>query len=148
VEIRQVGLADPLVGALLAGLTVEYTERYGDADELAHAHADEFDPPAGAFVVLVVDGEVVAGGGVRPHEEAGVAEVKRMWTHPGHRRQGHASTVLAALEDAARAAGYTAIRLETGPAQPEAQSLYASRGYRRIPVYGRYPQALAYERSW
>ncbi|MCU1378623.1 MAG: Acetyltransferase [Acidimicrobiales bacterium] len=136
------------MGPLLAGLSVEYETRYGETDEMAFAHPEEFDPPAGAFIVLVADDVAVAGGGIRPHADAGVCEVKRMWTHPDHRRQGHASTVLVALEDAARAVGYTTMRLETGPAQPEAQALYAARGYRRIPRYGRYPEALAYERSW
>jgi AraC family transcriptional regulator of adaptative response / DNA-3-methyladenine glycosylase II len=31
-------------------------------------------------------GQVLAGGGVRPFGEPGVAEVKRMWTHHAHRR--------------------------------------------------------------
>ena len=65
----------------------------------------------------------------------------------GNFRRGHATTVLAALEELARQAGYTTLRLETGPAQPEAAALYGRRGYRRIPVYGRYPQALAFERD-
>ncbi|MCU1375132.1 MAG: Acetyltransferase [Actinomycetia bacterium] len=146
VEIRTVGLDDPLAGLVLAGLAVEYEARYGETDELSYAHAEEFEAPTGAFVVLVVGDEVVAGGGVRAHGDPGIAEVKRMWTHPDHRRRGHASTVLTALEEVARNAGYTAVRLETGPAQPEAQAMYAARGYRRIPVYGRYPEALAYER--
>jgi GNAT superfamily N-acetyltransferase len=148
VEVRRVRFDDDLVGPLLAGLTVEYTDRYGDADELAFAHAAEFEPPDGAFVVLVDDGEVVAGGGLRAFGEAGVAEVKRMWTHPERRRQGLASAALTALEEAARELGYSTVRLETGPLQPEAQALYAARGYHRIPTYGRYPLALAYERSW
>jgi ribosomal protein S18 acetylase RimI-like enzyme len=70
-----------------------------------------------------------------------------MWTHAAHRRQGYASTLLRALEEAARAAGYVALWLETGPAQPEAVALYTSHGDRRIPVYGRYRAALAFEKT-
>ena len=46
-ELRRVRFDDDLVGPLLAGLTIEYSTRYGDADELAHAHVEEFDPPTG-----------------------------------------------------------------------------------------------------
>ena len=68
-----------------------------------------------------------------------------MWTSPDHRRNGLASAILDALEIVAREHGYTWLKLETGPAQPEAQSLYEGRGYRSIPTYGRYEQARAFE---
>jgi GNAT superfamily N-acetyltransferase len=146
VNIRQVRLSDPTVMPLLAGLAAEYEARYGPGDEMAAAGEAEFDPPSGLFLALVNDGVVMAGGGYR-RVSPGTCEVKRMWTDEAHRRHGHASTVLRALEDAARAAGYTALRLETGPAQPEAVALYITRGYRRVPVFGRYPDALAFEKA-
>ena len=68
-----------------------------------------------------------------------------MWTAPDQRRQGHASAVLDALEAAARDRGYRRLRLETGPAQPEARSLYERRGYAGIAPYGRYDVATAFE---
>ncbi len=68
-----------------------------------------------------------------------------MWTAPEHRRKGLASTVLDTLEKVARDRGYSRLRLETGPAQPEARALYERRGYRHIPPYGRYEQATAFE---
>jgi GNAT superfamily N-acetyltransferase len=145
-ELRHVRLGDPIVAPLLAGLAAEYETRYGPGDEMTATDEAEFDPPSGLFLALVDDREVVAGGGFR-YLSPGVCEVKRMWTHAGHRRRGHASAVLQALEEAARMADYAVLRLETGPAQPEATALYTSRGYRRIPAYGRYQAALAFERS-
>ena len=68
-----------------------------------------------------------------------------MWTAPDHRRRGYASIVLEALEGEARARGYARLRLETGPAQPEARNLYEQRGYHRIPHYGIYELATAFE---
>jgi GNAT superfamily N-acetyltransferase len=144
-EIHQVRLSDPTIAPLLAGLEAEYEARYGPSDEMAAAGEAEFDPPTGLFLALVDDGIVIAGGGYR-RLAPGRCEVKRMWTAAGRRRQGHASTLLRALEDAARTAGYTTLWLETGPAQPEAAAMYASHGYRRIPVYGRYRAALAFEK--
>jgi GNAT superfamily N-acetyltransferase len=142
-ELRQVRLTDPLVAPLIAGLSREYAVRYGENDELATVDAEEFDPPSGTFVVLIDGGEVLAGGGLRRISDD-TCEVKRMWTAAGHRRKGYASRVLTGLEDATRAAGYSTLLLETGPLQPEAISLYTSRGYHRIPYYGRYPDALAF----
>jgi len=131
------------VAPLLAGLEEEYRSRYGSNDELGRAQASEFDPPGGVFVV-VLDGEVTAaGGGFRAHAEH-VCEVKRMWTNPAYRRRGLAALVLDALQEAAGAAGYIRLILETGPGQPEAAALYQRRGYTRIEPYGHYPQALAF----
>jgi GNAT superfamily N-acetyltransferase len=142
-QLRQVSLTDPAAAPLLADLEVEYHARYGANDELRQSEPGEFVPPVGAFVVLL-DGEVTAaGGGYRAHAP-GVCEVKRMWTHPDYRRQGLAARVLGALEDLAAAAGYDHLVLETGPRQPEAAALYERRGYARIPVYGRYPEAIAF----
>jgi GNAT superfamily N-acetyltransferase len=142
-ELRRARLTDPLVAALVAGLTREYDARYGEVDEMATVGAGEFEPPSGAFVVLLDGAEVLAGGGLR-RVTGDTCEVKRMWTAAGHRRKGYASLVLTELEDAARAAGYSTLLLETGPLQPEAVALYTNRGYRPIPYYGRYPDALAF----
>jgi GNAT superfamily N-acetyltransferase len=142
-EVRHVRLTDPLAAPVITGLTLEYDERYGEVDEMATVDAEEFDRPAGTFVVLIDGGEVVAGGGLRRIDDD-TCEVKRMWTAAGHRRKGHASKALTVLEDDARAAGYSTLLLETGPLQPEAIALYTDRGYHRIPFYGRYPEALAF----
>jgi Acetyltransferase (GNAT) family len=100
---------------------------------MATVDAEEFDPPAGTFVVLIDGGEVLAGGGLRRVADD-TCEVKRMWTAAGHRRKGYASQVLTGLEDAARAAGYSTLLLETGPLQPEAIALYTGRGYPASPT--------------
>jgi GNAT superfamily N-acetyltransferase len=142
-ELRQVRLTDPLVAPVIGGLTREYDVRHGEIDEMATDDAEEPDPPAGTFVVLIDGGEVLAGGGLRRVADD-TCEVKRMWTAAGHRRKGYASQVLTGLEDAARAAGYSTPLLETGPLQPEAIALYTGRGYHRISYYGRYPDALAF----
>ena len=132
---------------LLQGLAEEYGRRYGlsiGAGEMATTPAQQFETPDGAFVVLLDDGRTVAGGGVRRLSST-TCEVKRMWTAPDRRRTGHASAVLAALEEAARDLGYQRIRLVTGPAQPEAIALYAAHGYARIPVLDSDWGAVAFE---
>ena len=149
-EIRWVRLTDPDVCPLLAGLADDYAGRYGwaiSAEEMAAAHPEEFDPPGGAFVVLVDGDRTVAGGGLRSIDGDGACEVKRMWTAPDRRRQGLASAVLDELEGAAGRLGYRRVHIETGPAQPEALALYLSRGYRRVPAVETYEGAIAFDKD-
>jgi GNAT superfamily N-acetyltransferase len=146
VKIVRVRLSDPEVVPLLADLHREYNARYGDGsgDSAYDVAPEEFDAPVGAFVVLMHEGISVAGGGIRCYAP-GTAEVKRMWTNPEYRRQGHASTVLHALEAIAAELGYLRVRLETGYAQPEAIALYRGLGYADIGNYGIYDSAFGFE---
>ncbi|WP_166806297.1 GNAT family N-acetyltransferase [Cryobacterium cheniae] len=145
-KIKRVRLGDPEVAPLLTDLAREYEERYGDGDSVLDVPADAFDSPGGAFLVLLDGGVTVAGGGIRRLNET-TGEVKRMWTNPAYRRQGHAVALLAALEEVAQQLGYRHLRLETGHAQPEALALYRRLGYREIGNYGIYPNATGFERT-
>jgi GNAT superfamily N-acetyltransferase len=113
----------------VAGLTEEYTTRYGPsgAEEMKRA-AHVFEPPHGQFLLLVERDEAVAGGAFMRHDDD-TAELKRIWTHARHRRRGLARRVLVELEDEALAFGYRRIYLTTGPRQPEAKHLYLATGY-------------------
>jgi GNAT superfamily N-acetyltransferase len=150
-ELRKVEFGSSLAAPLLAGLSDEYQTRYGSIDEMTRAGAGEFVAPTGLFVVLVDVGSgggpvTAAGGGFRRHTDD-ACEVKRMWTRPDYRRQGLGRMVLAALEAEAAAVGYGRVVLETGPRQHEAEAMYHSLGYRRIPAYGHYQEALAFEKA-
>jgi GNAT superfamily N-acetyltransferase len=145
VELLRVALGDPEVIPLLVGLRQEYAERYGPGDAADDVPASEFDPPGGAFLVLLDDGVTVAGGGIRRFDDE-TGEIKRMWTNPDYRRQGHAVSMIAALEDVARKLGYRRVLLETGHAQPEALALYRRLGFREIGNYGHYESATGFER--
>jgi GNAT superfamily N-acetyltransferase len=128
-EVRHVHMSDPLVAPLLADLVREYVDRYGDLyEDLRNYPAEKFAPPDGDFVLLVEDGQAVAGGAFQRHSED-TAEFKRIWTHKDHRRRGLAARVLAELERAAGRRGYTRVYLATGHRQPEAKGLYLANGY-------------------
>lgn len=108
-------------------------------------------PPSAADVGVVLvarddDGTALGCGALRPLAD-GVAEVKRMYVVPAARGRGVARAVLAALEDAARDRGWTTVRLETGPRQPEAIGLYTRAGYRPIAAFGGYVGAADAEHS-
>ncbi|MFE0465052.1 GNAT family N-acetyltransferase [Kitasatospora sp. NPDC058965] len=129
-EVRRVGLDDPLTEPLVRELTHEYVSRYGEGGraEMTRYPAAEFAAPHGLLLLLLQDGRPVAGGAYRRYDSR-TAELKRMWTDSAHRRRGLARRVLAELERAAAAAGYRTVHLTTGPRQPEARSLYLAAGY-------------------
>jgi putative acetyltransferase len=79
----------------------------------------------------------VACGAIKPFS-ATEAEVKRMFVHPDHRKQGIAAKVLSELEQWAAELGFSAFVLETGKKQPEAIALYQKAGYHITPNYGQY----------
>lgn len=89
------------------------------------------------FLVARRRGDAIGCGAIVRSGD-GTAEIKRMWTAHEARGAGIGGALLAALEAAARADGLTALRLETGIAQPEAISLYRSRGFVDIGPFGNY----------
>jgi GNAT superfamily N-acetyltransferase len=95
--------------------------------------------PVGAFVVAVVDGRPVAGGGVRVYDET--AEIKRMWVDGPWRGAGLGLRLLRHLEGLARALGHTVVRLDTNETLADAIAMYERAGYARIDRYNDNPYA-------
>ena len=135
-RLAEYPFAGPVAAQLIDEVQAEYAVRYGAPDE-GPIDAGEFDEPHGRFYVAWVGPDAVGCAGLRRHED-GVAEIKRMYVRAGHRRRGLARQLLARVEDAARAAGYRRIVLESGVQQPEALALYATSGYAPIPNFGYY----------
>jgi GNAT superfamily N-acetyltransferase len=135
-EIRVERADGPAGRALLAAYIADATTRIGEWDETRTppAGAEAMAPPGGAFLVAYLAGEPVGCAGlVRLDERTG--EVKRMYIARAARRRGLARELLAGLEEAARAAGYSRVRLDTSAGQPEAKALYEAAGYRQIEAY-------------
>ena len=102
-------------------------------------------PPSASDISIVLvarddDGTALGCGALRELGN-GVAELKRMYVAPSARGRGVAKAVLAGLEEAAHERGWTTLRLETGPRQPEAIGLYTRAGYRPIEAFGAYVDA-------
>jgi GNAT superfamily N-acetyltransferase len=126
---------DPDVQRLATAQQAELRQRYGGGQETGT-------PPSAADVGAVVlvrdeDGTPLGCGALRPLGGA-AAELKRMFVVPAARGRGIGRAVLDALEAVARGRGWTTLRLETGPRQPEAVALYRRAGYRQIPAFGSY----------
>jgi ribosomal protein S18 acetylase RimI-like enzyme len=102
----------------------------------------------GVFLLAWLDGALVGCGGLRPLGPD-VGEVKRMYVRPAARGRGVARRLLAALEAAAAAQGFRAVRLETGKGLQAAIRLYDSAGYAPIACFGEYagdPYSVCYEK--
>jgi len=132
---------------LIDELQAEYLVRYGTPDETP-IDPGEFDPPAGQFLIGVLNGDPVAIGGWR-QLRPGVAEIKRMYVVKQARGLGLARRMLAALESAVATRGFEQVILMTGTEQPEAIALYESSGYESAEAYGIYagePNARFYQK--
>lgn len=142
-RVLELPMDDPRSASLIEEIQDLYVQLYGGTDSTP-VTACEFAPPGGSFLVGTVGAVGSFGGdisvgciGIRRHT-TDVAEIKRMYVRPAHRRRGHARDLLVAAEDRARELGYAALVLETGVHQPEAIALYQAHGYRPIPASGHY----------
>jgi GNAT superfamily N-acetyltransferase len=127
---------------LLEAMIAELAPVYGriDVPGAPTATPREMAPPHGAFVLLWRGRRAVACGGLK-RLDARTCEIKRMYVVPDERGAGVAGRLLQALEDEARRLGYAIARLDTGPAQPQAQRLYERAGYREIANFNANPFA-------
>ena len=100
--------------------------------ETIFATPGAFTGPGTAWLVGYEDGRAVCCGGLRPLDEDGVIEIKRMFVSETARGRGHGRTLLAELERLAAGAGCTRVRLFTTEVLVEARALYESVGYRVV----------------
>ena len=126
---------DPRAKPLVEDLIYEYDSRYGDffdrdgaAVELNRYPPEAFAPPWGNFLLLLRDGETIAGGAFKRYDDE-TAEFKRIWTRRDLRRQGLARRLLVELDAQTLRQGYRRVYLTTGFRQPEAKALYLTNGY-------------------
>lgn len=144
-EFRPARADDEPAASLLQGMRDEIAALYEgqdlDGPDMPKAGPAELSPPHGAFLVGYDEhGSAVCCGGLKRLPD-GACEIKRMFVAPEARGQGAARQLLVALEDEARRLGYTVARLDTGPKQPHAESLYRRSGYAEIGNFNANPVA-------
>jgi GNAT superfamily N-acetyltransferase len=121
--------SSPVAAPLLAHLTVEMAERYGD-DRGAGFPASEVMAPRSVFLVSWFGGETVGCGALRGFDES-TAEIRRIFVIERFRGRGIGRALLDELERFARQFGYARMMVEVGLRQPEAAGLFEKAGYER-----------------
>ena len=85
----------------------------------------------GEFLVGLVNNEIVAIGGFRKIDHK-IGQIRRMRSHPDHRRKGYAGEILQELENTAKKNGFIELRLKTSTQQKMAQNLYEKHGFKKM----------------
>lgn len=121
------------------GLESRYGFRLPVQEAVDHdlATIDKFQPPDGRLL-LAFDDEVAVGIACMRRIGPGIAEIKRMYVQPSHRRAGVGRAMLDELIAAARTAGYHRIQLDSPDFMMAAHGLYRSSGFEEI---GSYPES-------
>ncbi len=138
-EIRRVtDTDDPELAALVAKsdeyLSGLYPPESNHAEPLDALVADD-----AAFFAGYIDNKIVACGGLKVLEEdVRFGEIKRVFVDENHRGKRLALAMMRHLEAYLLENGIPVVRLEAGPLQPEALSLYRRLGYRERGPFGDY----------
>jgi ribosomal protein S18 acetylase RimI-like enzyme len=143
VEIRPA--AGPEDMATLRKLFVEYQDWlrvdlcFQDFEAELATLPGAYAPPRGALWLAYVDGALAGCVGFRPHDgpgaDAGACEMKRLWLRPAYRGLGLGRRLAVTCIEAARAAGYRTMCLDTLGFMDAARGLYAELGFHEIPAY-------------
>ena len=125
---------------LLTELDAELNATYSAEQRHGLSVASLFQPHICFFIAYLND-EPAGCGGVAFYD--GLAELKRMYVRPNHRGQGVAQSLLARLEQEARARNTPRLVLETGDAQLAALRFYHRAGFNPCSAFGPYAKMPA-----
>lgn len=96
---------------------------------------DPYAAPNGAILLAEVDGTAVGVVAVKPLDEAGICEMKRLYVSPSHRGNGIGRALGEAILKVARDLGYDVMRLDTVASMTPARALYRSLGFKERSAY-------------
>ena len=105
--------------------------------ELASLPGD-YAAPRGALLLALIEGQVAGCCALRPIDNvdyANAAEMKRLYVRKAFRGFGLGRQLAEAILDAARAAGYHSVLLDTLDEMEAARQLYAELGFEEITPY-------------
>jgi ribosomal protein S18 acetylase RimI-like enzyme len=94
----------------------------------------KYAPPAGAILLLYVDGALAGCVAMRLLAPS-IGEMKRLWVRQSFRDRGFGKILVEAILERARTAGYTLLRLDTLAYMKAALRLYRALGFHEVPAY-------------
>jgi ribosomal protein S18 acetylase RimI-like enzyme len=149
-------VAEKIIRAYLFEVASRYHGRPVTPEELDQAVLDEpwneLENPTGLFLVAMDDGVPVACGGLRfvrddektssdAESGGGAAEITKLFTREERRGEGIGSRLMLRLENTARQAGATVLRLDTRTDLAEARRLYERLGFIEVPAFNTEPHS-------
>ena len=129
-------LADTLrlMEAYAASLEIDLA--FQEIDEELANMPGKYVPPTGAlFVARNEIGEMIGCVALRPLDNEGNCEIKRLYVDPKGRGLGVGKALAQVIVDEAKRLGYRAIRLDTLPSMNAAKALYKAIGFVEIEPY-------------
>ena len=116
--------------AAAIGVDLEYQGFTAELEALPLPYA----PPHGVLLIAQINGDTAGCVALRPiNAESG--EMKRLYVRQSFRSRGLGKHLIEAAIQAARRAGYNALRLDTLASMAAAQALYRRLGFIEIPAY-------------
>lgn len=131
----------------------EYAQSLGvdlcfqDFDQELASLPGDYAAPRGALFLASVDGELAGCCALRPLDTtdySNAAEMKRLYVRKAFRKFGLGRQLAEVTLDAARAAGYACVLLDTLDDMEAARALYDDLGFHDIPPYYHNPIAGAH----
>lgn len=107
----------------------------GFEDEISGLPGKYSWPKGALFLASDVGSHAIGCVGVRPFDEAGSCEMKRLYVRPAGRRSGIGRALAVEAVHFARGAGYTEMLLDTLPTMEAAIQTYRGLGFEPIPPY-------------
>jgi ribosomal protein S18 acetylase RimI-like enzyme len=95
----------------------------------------KYAPPKGGLFVAFIGEQPVGCVALRPTDQAGIAELKRLYVRSIARGRKIGLALTQHAIGRAREAGYDRVRLDTLPSMQDAQRLYRWLGFKEIPAY-------------
>lgn len=144
-EVRRLMRAFLAWGQQRYSAELQFVQKYfdqGDFDAELEGLPGKYSRPKGRLLLALVDGHAAGCVALRDLGD-GVCEMKRLYVDSVRHGKGIGRALVSTLLREAKTAGYRVMRLDTGPGQPEAQTLYRSVGFRFIKPYYDLPAELA-----
>ena len=127
--------------------TLDVDLSFQDFEEELATLPGDYAAPRGALLLALVDGALAGCCALRPLDNvdyANASEMKRLYVRKAFRGFGLGRQLVEAALDAARAAGYDCVLLDTLVDMEAARALYEDLGFAEVPPYYHNPIAGAH----